>query len=126
MRCHPQLLAALCKQTELEGAFLGLAQPGLSLRRWENRNAGNFGHFSAVKKQEQYFMSQVKCVSFWILTSSLTSLSYQVPAPDVNLAMVLPSGCGGGSGGSSCPAAGPGLCLNDISDLEGKVVGHLY
>lgn len=49
-----------------------------------------------------------------------------MPAPAVSLAMVLPSGCGGGSGGSSCPAAGQGLCLNDISDLEGEVVGYLY
>lgn len=37
--------------------------------------------------------------------------------------MVLPSGCGGGSDGSSCPA---GLCLNEIPDLEGKVFGCLY
>lgn len=68
-------------------------------------------------------MSQVKCVSFRILASSLTVIP---GASTRREPMVLPSGCGGASDGSSCLAAGPGLCLNEISDLEGKVVGHLY
>lgn len=68
----PALGCPLLTEQSSSLAFLGPARPGRSLRKWENRNAGNFSDFSTVEKQDQYFMSQVKCVSFRILASSLT------------------------------------------------------
>lgn len=90
------------------------AMPGLSLRKWENTNAGNLSDFSAVEKQDQYFMSQVKCVSFRILASPFSVL----PGASTRcqpLPWSFPVAVEVGSGGSSCPAADPGLCLTDIS-----------